>query len=124
MIHARGRNKNMDSILNSTKKMLGLGEEYTVYDADIIALINSAFSVLTQLGVGPNGGFSIDDEDAVWDDFCNAGTLLSMVKTYIFMKVKLTFDPPTSASVLDAMKTQISELEWRLNVHVDPVDFS
>lgn len=108
-----------ESILNSVKKMLGITEEYTHFDADIIIHINSVFSILTQLGVGPEEGFAIEDESTDWGEFIPEGTgslLLSSVRTYMFMKVKMMFDPPLSSSVAEAYNRQISELEWRLNV--------
>lgn len=110
----------MDSILISIKKLLGIAEEYTHFDADIIMHINSAFSVLTQLGVGPASGFSIEDDSAYWDDYIGDDHRLEMVKTYVFMKVRVIFDPPTSTTVMQALNSRISELEWRLNVAVDP----
>lgn len=111
-----------ESILNSVKKMLGITEEYTHFDADIIMHINSVFSILTQLGVGPDTGFMIEDDSTNWGDYIPEETgsaLLSMVRTYMFMKVKMMFDPPLSSSVADAYNRQISELEWRLNVAVE-----
>lgn len=108
-----------DSILNSVKKMLGITEEYTHFDADIIMHINSVFSILAQLGVGPDEGFAIEDETTSWSEFVPEETgslLLSSVRTYMFMKVKMMFDPPLSSSVAEAYNRQISELEWRLNV--------
>lgn len=111
-----------ESILNSVKKMLGITTEYTHFDADIIMHINSVFSILTQLGVGPESGFTIEDESKDWSDYIPEETgsaLLSMVRTYMFMKVKMMFDPPLSSSVAEAYNRQISELEWRLNVAVE-----
>lgn len=112
----------MDSILTSIKKMLGISEEYNHFDVDIIIHINSAFSVLTQLGVGPPEGFSIKDSSSVWTDFISNNLALESVKSYVFLKVKLIFDPPSSSSVIEAMKTQISEFEWRLQVAADPIE--
>lgn len=109
----------MDSILTSIKKLLGIDEEYTQFDDDIIMHINSVFLNLTQLGVGPTAGFFIEDDSAVWEDFINDDTQLQAVKTYIYLKVKLLFDPPLSSSVIESMNRQIAELEWRLNVAVD-----
>ena len=109
----------VDSILTSIKKLLGPEEIYEHFDADIVMHINSAFSTLTQLGVGPEEGFVIKDKTAIWKDFIQDDKLLEFVKTYIYLKVKLVFDPPLSSSVLDAMNRQINELEWRLNVAVD-----
>ena len=109
----------MISILNTIKKLLGQTEVYDHFDTDIIVHINSAFSSLTQLGVGPQDGFFIKDETDLWTDFIQDDKRLEFVKTYIYLKVKLVFDPPLSSSVLDAMNRQINELEWRLNVAVD-----
>lgn len=109
----------VDSILTSIKKLLGPEEVYEHFDTDIIMHINSAFSTLTQLGVGPEEGFVIKDKTTLWTDFIQDDKRLEFVKTYIYLKVKLVFDPPLSSSVLDAMNRQINELEWRLNVAVD-----
>lgn len=108
-----------ESVLTSIKKLLGITEEYTHFDADIIMHINTAFMILSQLGVGPPEGFSISDAGAVWSDFLPDGGNLEAVKSYMFQKVKLLFDPPVSSVVLDAIKQSISELEWRLNVEAE-----
>ena len=110
----------MDSILTSIKKLLGITEEYENFDQDIIMHINSAFMILNQLGVGPKSGFSINDKSSTWDEFIAEGSNLEAVKTYVHLKVKLMFDPPLSSTVIEAIKSQINELEWRLNVSVDP----
>ena len=110
----------MDSILTSIKKLLGITEEYENFDQDIIMHINSAFMILNQLGVGPKSGFSISDKSSTWDEFIPESSNLEAVKTYIHLKVKLMFDPPISSTVIEAIKSQINELEWRLNVSVDP----
>ncbi len=110
----------MESILTSIKKLLGIAEEYEHFDADIIMHINSVFSILTQLGVGPSNGFSIEDKEAKWHDFIGEDNNIEMVKSYIHLKVKLLFDPPLSSAVMEAMNQMIKELEWRLNVAVDP----
>lgn len=110
-----------DSILNTIKKMLGLEDEYQPFDVDVIVLINSAFMTLTQLGVGPELGFAIKDYTAKWSDFLTNDIKLEAVKQYVYLKVKVAFDPPTSSSVLEAYKQQISELEWRINVHAESV---
>lgn len=112
----------MESILTSIKKMLGITEEYTHFDQDIIMHINSVFMILTQLGVGPSEGFSIQDAYAVWTDFIPDTTKLESVKSYVYMKVKLLFDPPLSSAVTESMNRMISEFEWRLNVAVDPAE--
>ena len=114
----------MDSILTSIKKLLGITEEYKQFDPDIIMFINSAFSVLTQLGVGSDDGFSIKSDEETWDDYLmyneiDAGQL-EMVKKYVYLKVRVSFDPPSSSFVLEAFNKQISELEWRINIVVDP----
>lgn len=110
----------MDSILNSVKKMLGLTEEYDYFDPDIIMHINSVFMILNQLGVGPQNGFSISDKTTTWDEYFSDDQNVEAVKSYMYMKVRLMFDPPLSSSVTDAINRNISELEWRLNASVDP----
>lgn len=110
----------MDSILTSIKKLLGITQEETSFDQDLIMHINSVFSILTQLGVGPSEGFSIEDDSAIWSDFLEDSTNLELVKTYVYMKVRLMFDPPTGSAVMESMNKMISELEWRINVTVDP----
>ena len=109
----------MDSILTSIKKLLGIDEEYTQFDNDIIMHINTVFLNLTQLGVGPEEGFLIEDDAATWDDFIGDSNQLQAVKTYVYLKVKLLFDPPLSSSVIESINRIISELEWRLNVAVE-----
>lgn len=110
----------MDSILTLTKKLLGIEEDYTHFDTDIIVHINSAFMALNQLGVGPAEGFLIKDKTALWSDYLGVDSKkLEGVKTYIYTKVRLIFDPPATASVLEAMERQIQELEWRLNIETE-----
>lgn len=111
----------MESILTSIKKLLGISEEYDQFDADIIMHINSVFLNLTQLGVGPSKGFYIEDKSAEWSDFVNIedNAQLQAIKTYVYLKVKLVFDPPLSSSVIESINRQIAELEWRLNVAVE-----
>lgn len=105
------------SILTSTKKILGIAEDYTVWDLDIITHINSAFSTLTQLGVGPAVGFMIEDASTEWVDFLGDDLQLNSVKTYVNLRVRMLFDPPTTSYAMAAMQDQIEQLEWRLNVH-------
>lgn len=105
------------SILTSTKKILGILEDYTAFDLDIITHINSAFSTLTQLGVGPSTGFQIEDDSAEWEEFIGEDLQYSAVKSYVFLKVKQIFDPPTTSYLIDASERQLKELEWRLNIH-------
>lgn len=107
------------SILTSIKKLLGVAEDYAEFDEDIITHINSVFLNLTQLGVGPEEGFMIEDGTAVWEDFINDSVQLQAVKTYVYLKVKLLFDPPLSSSVTESINRMIAELEWRLNAAVD-----
>ena len=107
------------SILTSIKKLLGVAEDYTEFDEDIMTHINSVFLNLTQLGVGPEEGFMIRDDTAVWEDFIDNNIQLQAVKTYMYLKVKLLFDPPLSSSVTESFTRMIAELEWRLNVAVD-----
>lgn len=108
----------MDSILTSIKKLLGIAEEYEHFDPDIIMHINTAILNLTQLGIGPPEGFMIEDKETVWTDFVPDATFdrMQAVKSYIYFKVRLMFDPPTMTSVIDATERMIAELEWRLNV--------
>ena len=105
-----------ESILKSTKKILGLDEDYVAFDLDVITHINAAFSILNQLGVGPEGGFYIEDESAVWDDYGLPPNQMHLVKTYVYLKVRVLFDPPGTSFLLNAANEQIKEYEWRLNV--------
>lgn len=109
-----------ESILISIKKLLGIAEEYTHFDTDIIMHINSVFMILQQLGVGPEEGFFIEDDGYSWDDYLEDPSQLHAVKSYIYLKVRLLFDPPANSSHINAIEKQISEFEWRLNVAVDP----
>jgi hypothetical protein len=112
-----------DSILISTKKILGIAEDYTAFDLDIITHINTTFSTLTQLGVGPSEGFMIEDESAVWDDFVSDDNQFNAIKSYVFLQVKHIFDPPTTSYLIDSQERQIAQLEWRLNVHREETDW-
>lgn len=109
----------MESILLSIKKLLGIAEDYKHFDVDIIMHINSVFPTLRQLGVGPTNGFTISDEQALWTDFLGESNNLEDVKTYVYLKVKLIFDPPLSSVVTDSMNRMISELEWRINIDAE-----
>lgn len=104
----------MDSILTSVKKVLGIGEDYNYFDVDLIMHINTVFSILNQLGCGPEDGFAIEDDSAVWSDFLPDGMKLEMVKTYVYQKVRLIFDPPLGSAVIESVNRSISELEWRI----------
>lgn len=103
------------SILTSTKKVLGLDAAYTIFDLDVITHINAAFSILTQLGVGPVDGFFIEDESATWDIYGVPPEQLNLVKTYVYLKVRILFDPPSTSFHLTAAQDQVKEYEWRLN---------
>jgi hypothetical protein len=107
------------SILISTKKILGISEDYTAFDLDIITHINTAFSTLTQLGIGPADGFMIDDASDLWTDFdpIDDDRMYNSVKSYVFLRVKQLFDPPTTSYLIEAYNKQIQELEWRMNVY-------
>lgn len=106
----------IDSILTSVKKNLGIEEDYEHFDHDIITHINSVLATLWQLGVGPETGFSISDKSAKWKDFLEDDTLLNLVPTYVYLKVRLIFDPPTTAAVLESFKAEADRHEWRINV--------
>lgn len=105
-----------DSILNSVKKILGIAPDYDAFDTDVIVHINSVFSTLNQLGLGPDEGFMIEDDSAVWEDFLLGDLRLNTVKTYTYLRVRVLFDPPTTGFTLTALQEQIKELEWRLNI--------
>lgn len=113
------------SILKSTKKTLNLAPDYTAFDLEVITHINSAFSTLTQLGVGPLEGFMIEDDKAVWDDFIvlSDDPSYNSVKSYIYLKTRMLFDPPTTSFHIEAMDRQIQEMEWRLNVNREETDW-
>lgn len=111
----------MESILTSIKKMLGIAEDYTHFDAELIMHINSVLSILTQIGVGPSEGYSIEDDVAVWTDFVPTNAKLEFIKTYAFMKVKLVFDPPLSSAVMESTNRMISELEARIQIAADTI---
>ena len=108
-----------DSILNTIKKQLGITEDYTVFDNDLIMHINSVFLTLSQLGVGPDEGFFVEGKNDSWTDYIDEGVLLNSIKTYVYLKVKLLFDPPGSSYAIDAINNIIKELEWRINVQVE-----
>jgi hypothetical protein len=105
-----------DSILETTKKNLGIAPEYKAFDLDIITHINSALSVLEQIGVGPVGGLFITDETETWDHLLGSDPRLNAVKTLVYLKVRLIFDPPATSFVIAAFEKQIEELTWRVNM--------
>lgn len=109
-----------ESIFKTIKSLLGPEAEYDEFDPDILIFINGALATLTQLGIGPAEGFRITGETETWHDLLGDYKDLESVKTYIYMKVRLVFDPPSSSSVMSAYEEMCKELEWRLNVAVDP----
>ena len=108
-----------ESILMSIKKLLNVEEDDTAFDTDIGIMINNEFMTLHQLGIGPDEGFSVHDANVTWEDFSNDKTLIETVKTFIYLKVRMIFDPPASSVVADAYNSRIRELEWRLNVQAE-----
>ena len=106
----------MESILTSIKKLLGIAEEYTHFDEDLIIHINSVFAALTQIGIGPHNGFTITDKYATWDNFISDSACLIPAKSYVYLKVRLLFDPPSSSAVMSSIERQASEFEWRLRL--------
>lgn len=109
-----------NSILTSIKKLLGITESCTDFDTDIIMHINTIFTTLNQLGVGTDG-FQIEDKDAVWSEFIESDKLAA-TKSYVYLRVKLLFDPPLNSTILEAIKESIRELEWRLNIRAESED--
>lgn len=110
----KGSNSTNESILNSIKKMLGYDSEDDTFNTDIMIHINTVFGILNQLGVGPEKAFSISDATSTWSDFFGKDTNFEMVKSYMYLKVRLVFDPPSTASLMDAIKESIKELQWRI----------
>lgn len=109
----------MESILTSIKKVLGIYEEDTSFDIDIIMHINTVIMILRQMGIGPSKGYSISSSYDTWNDYISDISLIEPVKTYIALKVRLIFDPPASSAIIEAINRTITELEWRLNVQAD-----
>lgn len=105
-----------DSIFITIKKMLGIGEDIDAFDTDILVHINSSLTTLHQIGVGPPNGFTVIDETQTWSDFLSDDQLLNSVKTYLFLKLRLLFDPPTNSFLIDSINRELREIEWRLNI--------
>ncbi len=103
------------SILTSTKKVLGLTEGYTAFDEDVTVAINTAFSTLEQIGIGPEGGFFIEDKTSKWEEYLVPANQLALVRQYVILKTKSLFDPPQTSYGITAMNEQIAQFEWRLN---------
>lgn len=110
---------NPDSILDSVKKVIGISFDDTSFDLDVTMHINSVFVALQQLGVGPDGGFSITDNTAIWSSYSAEGTLIGMIKTFVTNKTRLTFDPPATSFAQDALRNVIAEEEWRLYLQAE-----
>lgn len=108
----------MESILTSIKELLGIAEEYDHFDRAVVMHINTVLTTLTQIGVGPSSGFFISDETATWTDFVPEATLarIEAIKSYIYLNVKLLFDPPNSSAHIESINRQIEKLEWRINI--------
>lgn len=102
------------SVLKSVKKMLGLDPEYSAFDTEIIMFINSAFSSLSQLGIGPSTGFSVEDDQTTWESLSLTTNAVALVRIFIYLKVRMLFDPPATSFLIDAVEKQIKEQEWRL----------
>lgn len=111
----------MESILTSVKKALGIEDSYTHFDVDLIMAINSVLMVLNQLAIGPTEGFRIEDKTATWTSLLGTRLDLEAVKTYVYLKVRLIFDPPQTGYLVTSMAEQCKELEWRLNVQAEGV---
>lgn len=112
----------MDSILTSVKKMLGIDASYDHFDTDLIMHINTVISILTQLGVGPAGGYAITGSEDTWTDWIGNNTSLLSVTSYIYLKVRLLFDPPTNSSLIESYNRLISELEWRIKIGSEEIN--
>lgn len=108
-----------NSILNTIKKLIGLDKGYDVFDLDLIIAINSSFMILNQLGVGPDKPFSIKGPDETWKDFFGDEEIFELAKSYIYLRARLLFDPPSSGVLHEAVERQISEFEWRMHVQAD-----
>lgn len=112
------------SILLDTKKILGINESYTAFDPDVIMHINSALAILGQLGVGPVEGLMIYDDSVTWDEITGSSRLLNTVKSYVYLRVRMLFDPPGTSFVLKAFEDQLRELEWRISIHRESEDWT
>lgn len=110
-----------NSVLDSTKKVLGIAADYEAFDLDIITHINSALAVLTQLGVGPADGMEISDASTTWGDLVGNDPVYNSVRTYVYLRVRLLFDPPQTSFLIKAQEEQLRELEWRISTHRESV---
>lgn len=105
-------------ILESVKKWIGPSVDYDYFDSDLLMHINSYFAVMSQCGIGPTNGFTVD-ENSKWDDFVSSGPIQSMAKQYVQLRTRLTFDPPSSSFVIDLLKKNAEEMEWRMYIQKD-----
>lgn len=108
-----------ESILNSIKKLLNISKDEHAFDTDIIIHINSVISALLQIGIGPSEGFRVSDESDTWQDYITDEQKIDYIKTYIYLKVKLIFDPPLNSSLMQSFNETIRELEWRLHINYE-----
>lgn len=108
-----------NSILETIKKLIGIDKNYGVFDLDLIVAINSSFMILNQLGIGPDKPFSIKDSSSTWKDFFGDEEMFELAKSYIYLRARLLFDPPSSGVLHEAVERQISEFEWRMHVQAD-----
>lgn len=113
-------NEVMDSILDSCKQLLGIPKDHDIFDIDIITHINSTFFILQQIGLGPTNGFAITDSSSKWDEYMGPEVGLA-VRSYMYIQVRLQFDPPATSFTIEALKEQAKEYVWRLNVHREGV---
>lgn len=110
----------MDSILNTVKKLLGIDADDTSFDTDVIVNINSAILGLSQMGIGPNNTFILTSKDQKWSDYIgNSLVNLESIKSYLYLKTKIIFDPPTNSTVIEAFNKSMQELEWRMMLAVE-----
>lgn len=112
-------NNEENSILITIKQKLGVMADDTAFDTSIITNINSALMILRQLGVGPVEGFRITGNSETWKDFIGERVDIEGVKDFIYMKTRVIFDTPSGSGVLQAVKDEISELEFRLNIEAE-----
>lgn len=112
-----------NSILKSTKKILGYSADYTAFDLDIMMNINSVFSDLNQLGIGPEEGFAIDGASEIWSDFMGDNLKLNSVKSYMYLRLRLLFDPPSTSFAIESMNKQVEKFEFRLNITREEIDW-
>lgn len=112
------------SILETIKKLIGIDKDYGVFDIDLVVAINSSFTILNQLGVGPTKAFSISGSSETWSDFFGEDAQIELVKSYIYLRARLLFDPPETGVLHEAIERQITEFEWRLMIQADPVSYA